>query len=89
MLRSVRVRLWAVGCRPLQREASVQSGDGPGQPEHHAEARYCTGGFASPILCPHLKERADHLSLALTTHRVTGTICSVRRHNCAAVRGYR
>ena len=54
VLRTVRMRLWTVGRRPLRREGPVQHRDGPGHPERHADARYRTGQSASPTCCPHL-----------------------------------
>ena len=88
-LRAVRMRLRAMRGCPLRRETPVEHGYGSGQPECHADARYRTGESGSSTFFPRLQEQVDHLPLALTIHRVTGTICSVRRHNCAAVQGCR
>lgn len=88
-LRTVRMRLWTVGRRPLRRETPVEHGHGSGQPERHADARYRAGESGSSTLCPLLQEHVDHLLLGLTIHRVTGRIYSARRHNCVAVRGCR
>ena len=89
MYRLRTVRLRTVGRRPLRREIPVEHGYRSGQPEGHTDARYRTGEPGSSTLCPLLQEHVDHLPLASTTHQIAETICSVRRHNCVAVRGCR